>query len=348
MTLNRLDAQSLTEETLYFTIPVSNQQYWVDINLTGLFLVTNNGVNIVILHPNTPGSSTTYGSGNYTLTLNTRYNMMVYGAAGSTFMLERIRYMNSFSTTGTVDTITTTGTYTGTGSGIVFVVGGGNGGNVGSTGGPGPGPGGTGGQGGNWAFYYFDSLPGSAPVVIGSGGAANGGAGGASSFNSLPSAVPAPSAWPGGRGGGTWGSPGNGGEPFANRAIASGPFSPGAPAIIANFANTVPVTFSTITPLSGGSGGTNLGPNTPTPTNYAPGGGGGGLISGGGRGGNGGITPPTSPPLAPNQVGAGGGGGGGGGGVPGSPGLPAPSYGPGPGGNGGAGGAGRVWVYRKT
>lgn len=337
MTLSKLTQTIITEDISYFWIPVANQHYWVDLSLTGLFRFTVYNATVQITNPSSPGSFSSYGSGTYIIGLYTSSNIICYGPAGASFMFERIKYDTTLSRTGTVDTITSTGTYTGTGSALVLLVGGGQGGAIGGKppsqfAGSG---GGAGGNGGSMAYYYFDQLPGSAPVVIGSGGIAPGGAGGDSFFNSLPSNSGPTSITETGRGGGQWGSPTGNGETLFERRNN---FNGSLPGSMISFIDTIQQNFAIPGISAGGGGGTFPGPGA-----SATGGAGGGVMSGGGRGGPSASTPPPGSQSSP-----GGGGGGGGGGVPGSPGATGVIPWNNPGAAGGAGGAGRVWVYRRN
>lgn len=234
----------------------------------------------------------------------------------------------------TLDTITTSSTYTQTGAAArVLVIGGGYSGVVNGAGPfitapPGYPPaaptvmrGGGGGRGGDIAIYDSVPLPGSIPVSVGSG--APGGyrytpaAGGTTTFGSLSSSGGEEGGLQGGGGlsGNLISLPGGTGESAPTKVRASlSDYTPG--------------------PFSGGAGGAKAYSQFSPPAN---GGAGGGIAAGGG-GGGGGSTYPANP------FARGGGGGGGGGALPGSAGGKAPS--PGFMAPAGAGGSGGVFVLR--
>lgn len=160
----------------------------------------------------------------------------------------------SITVSGTLDTITTTQTYTQQGRGMALIVGGGFAGGVGYF----PGVGGAGGPSGQMVVSYV-SLPGSVPVVIGSGGVGYGiftpaapATGGTTSFGAITSA------------GGVVGSGGSG-----------GPSVPGA--------GSASPSFPMITPGTTGGGGCG---RSGGPTGVWTGAGGGSGIGTGGQGGN--------------------------------------------------------------
>lgn len=194
----------------------------------------------------------------------------ITGAPFSAYIEKYEQFTEDSLTSVTVDTITTTSTYTQTGTGTVFVVGGGQAGFTS--------PGGAGGNGGKGGKMFFSgtSLPGSVPVIIGSGGAAPGGAGGDTSFGSISSS----SGVEGGAGGGAAG-PGNP-APLA---------ATGGPAVTAFSSMGLTSTYHPSIPQGvGGNGGNN-----------SAGGAGGGAFLAGGGGGSG---------RNPVNNGRGGGGGG--------------------------------------
>lgn len=214
----------------------------------------------------------------------------------------------------TLEVVSTTSTYTGTGSARLVLIGGGQaGGNPSRQ--PNQAIGGPGGAGGKVLTTGKISLPGSLPVTIGAGGVASSGAGGNTVVGTYTSANGASVS--GGGGGAGWpeitaGTPGSPSSSIINPTGVAPLLSP-------------PVSFDGGVGSPGGSN------DNPRP------GGSGGRIAAGGGGGGGNRQGPN--PLWANA----GGGGGGGGGVPGSNGGTGT---PSAVGTGGAGGQGILWILK--
>ena len=210
------------------------------------------------------------------------------------------------STGGTLETITSSGTYVSPnpGSALALAIGGG-------AAGVGSGPGG----GAGYADVGWVDLPASGiAVTLGAGGTSPGGAGGTTSIGTLSAA-----------GGGSPGLAGDGGSGGGSGTHGPTAFnrggSGGSPAIGGGSGSGQPIGNIFVAP---GSGGANRGA-------------GGGVYAGGAGGG----TQTLGPAGIPNGT-ATYGGGGGGGGVAGSSATPTPFGNS----NAGAGGAGRVFLLR--
>lgn len=159
-------------------------------------------------------------SGTVTVNLGTRIGSIVFVVNTGTNInieVDRIGAPLAAGVSGTVDTITSSGTYSQTGEALVFLVAGGTGGNAGFISASTVGGGAGGGSGG----VLFDQIYIGAPVsvTIGSGGAggatqgATGGTGGTTSFGSLSVTNAAGVA---GGAGSTIGTAGNGASTTAN------------------------------------------------------------------------------------------------------------------------------------
>lgn len=254
---------------------------------------------------------------------NANYDMAVYLIANNS--------LTKTVTSLTLDTISTTSTYTQTGLAVkMIIIGGGSSG--GRAGNNGPNSGGSGGAGGRLLFQTGVALPGNVPVVIGAGGPGGDGApiaGGASSFGALSSNSQPFVA-----------SGGNPGQGFPTTAPQSGlPGSAGTPGESVVVPTGMTALIPGLSPFAGGLAGAGA---------AGPGGAGlGGGIAAGGGGGGGGITPA---PFTGQW--RGGTGGGGGGGVPGGNGAAGTGpYNPStwasyPTPNSGAGGQGRIYILR--
>lgn len=321
MAISRAQVSS-TISTSYVDAVNSNTVYAQALNLiTGVYTVscvntTNATVNFWA-SDNSLILSVTTVAGTITANLTSPANRITYSINTGTNIRIAMQLTGAFAgsgATGTLDTITTSGTYTPAAAGIahVCVIGGGGGG------GNGGGYGGGGGGGSGYATISTLQLTGSGiSVTLGAGGAA-GGTGGTTTFGPLSAAGGAfggvgttGSGGNGGNGGSGGGSGfgwtasgysstgGTGGTNGANGGYGNGQV-PGAAGVGSG------VSISAFT--TSGSGGGTMG--------------GGGLYAGGGGGGS------------QTQ-----GGGGGGGGAPGSSASGA---------TGGAGGAGRVFVLRWT
>jgi hypothetical protein len=207
--------------------------------------------------------------------------------------------------TTVLETLTSTQTYTQTGKAIVAVIGGGGGGNSNTTGG---------GGGSGYLNKQIINLPGSIPLVVGSGGNANV-PGGTTTFGNI-------TALGGSSGIGTSGGPGGSAGGGGNLGPAAG-----SGAIEGGSTPTATGSGLSLGSLFGASQVASLGGPAP---NWAGWGGiGGGIYGGGGGGNNGNAGYPA-------------GGGGGGGVVPGNTGSGYPSR------VAGTGGAGGVIVLRWT
>lgn len=210
-------------------VPLPNNFYAVDMDLFGQYTVTcpNNIVATVSLSRSSNSSvfsdslqfSTTGGVMSFTTLENAKF--MIGTDSGSYTSILLSKTGNALvNITGTLDTITTTGTYSLPGpvpsspiQAQVLIIGGGTGGTSSPAPGSTPGPGG---QGGGVKILNYNNFPTSPfPVVIGAGGPANS-AGGVSIFGTA-SSNPAL----GGAGGVTLGS----GPPQAGQGI-SGSMSP--------------------------------------------------------------------------------------------------------------------------
>lgn len=263
-------------------------------------------------------TSVTTVSGTTTANLTGPCSRITYRVTSGTNVRIAIQLTGSFvgsGTTGTLDTVTSSGTYTPAAPGIakVVIIGGGAGGfNGGQSGQYGVVNGGAGG-GSGYANILDMQLTGNAiSVTLGAGGAA-GGAGGTTTFTGFTAAGGSGST--GGSNGGAGGGIDVNGYPYGG----GGGGANGSPGSGVSIALLSPYVVST-----GGGGG--FAANVNTTTSGGPGGG-GGIYGGGGGGGS----------SAGNFTYSRGGGGGGGGvaGTSASGNL-----------TGGTGGAGRVFILR--
>ena len=205
--------------TTYWTVPLPAKQYRSDLNLSvGIYQITTYPTSYkayvqfldasknVILQTETV-------SGTVSVNLGTTAKYMVFWTNDGANVLMGITQTGNngifTGVSGTLDTITTTSTYTQTGELLVMVVGGGGGGVGGMQY-----TGGGGGGGGVNGAYVKTTTPTS--ITIGAGGAGtettqnNGGlSGGTTSFGNFVSAT--------GGGGASYSSGGGGGSPFGGR-----------------------------------------------------------------------------------------------------------------------------------
>ena len=312
---NIIDPYFRDANKMLVNVPLANAWYSVKSPLFGRYLITCAGTATIMFPPSTPEGSYTINTVTTSLDITFTEKKVFFIQTNSPDVnVLFTKITNSYGadkTSGTVDTITASGTYTGTGTNAtVLIAGGGQGGFAGgpsATGG-----GGSGGESGTAKLVYYQTLPGSAPVTIGAGGIAPGGAGGNSSFDIYTSTA---NAGAGGSGSGQYSS-----APSGSLTTIS--------ANIDALKLGITLGAGGGAPGAGGWDASGIG-------------GGGGVLLGGGGGGSGGRR------SGPTRNCPGGGGGGGAGGVAASGGSPGTGgCTSGTGGAGGNGGAGRIWVLR--
>jgi hypothetical protein len=271
---------TLNNTTYKAVQPLSSGVYTVTVSPTSAI------ARVDFFNATSSGTSVTTSSGSIVANLGTDvtyYNLSTNTAGAIVTVTRTAASISGTSLSGTLDTITTTGTYNQTGTLYVLAIGGGGGGSGNNR------DGGGGGGGAPAAGVYFGPVNTSTSVTIGtagnSGSSVDGNAGGTTTFGNIVSSA-----------GANGGSGGGGGTPGGGSGSPGG-YTPGNAGINQFF-------FANQSIKSGSNGGGGGGASY---HQHSAGSGGG---SGIGSGGNGGGY--TSRGNDANGYGAGGGGAGGG------------------------------------